>query len=545
MEGVHTTDKSFANVRERVAAAAVSAPVLDERPTKYADRIGSEVVGHKSAAYRKQIGMYLTPVEVADFIAAEYQNSAPTVRILDPAAGSGTLVCALVEALARRSEGNGLRCVEIVAYEIDLELVETLRVVIGYLQHWAARRNISLQTTIKNQDFLLENARTLRSTGDLFYKRKETLFDLVVANPPYFKLPKSDSRRQPATPVIHGRPNIYALFMAASAALLREGGELAFIIPRSFTAGRYFRLFREKFFANVRLIAVHIFNSRRDTFGRDDVLQENVIVRGLRNDGWYKSSEYATLVISNSHGLADLNSPIRRSMPLTDALDMASTDRVLRLPILESEDEAVRLVDSWPASLHEHGLNISTGPVVPFRATNFLDIANLPKSALAPLIWMHHVHAMRVHWPNDARKPQYIKRDAAERSLLVPNRNYVVLRRFSAKEELRRLVAAPWIRGATSSQFLGLENHLNYIHRPGGELEDDEAWGLAALLNSALLDTYFRVSSGNTQVSATELRRMPLPRRNVLLSIGRHAKALGDSYSEIDDIVGDALGIPR
>ena len=148
-----------------------------------------------------------------------------------------------------------------------------------------------------------------------------------------------------------------------------------------------------------------------------------------------------------------------------------------------------------------------------------------------------------MRWPNDARKPQYIKRSATERSLLVPNRNYVLLRRFSAKEDLRRLVAAPWIRGATTSQLLGLENHLNYIHRPGGELEEDEAWGLAALVNSALLDTYFRVSSGNTQVSATELRRMPLPRCEVLLSIGQHARTVGDTHTEIDDLVSDALGV--
>ena len=49
-------------------AAAISAPVPDERPASYADRIGSEVVGRKSATHRKEIGIYLTLVEVADFV---------------------------------------------------------------------------------------------------------------------------------------------------------------------------------------------------------------------------------------------------------------------------------------------------------------------------------------------------------------------------------------------------------------------------------------------------------------------------------------------
>lgn len=527
-----------------MAVAASSAPVVDERPTLYADRIGSEVVSRKSAAYRKQSGIYLTPVEVADFIAAAYENDAPTVRILDPAAGSGTLVCALVEALAGRNETSRPRRVEVVAYEIDLELVDALGVVLGYLERWCSRRNISFSTTIKHQDFVLENVQELRLTGDLFARRTDALFDIVVANPPYFKLAKSDPRAQPATSVIHGQPNIYALFMAASAALLREGGELAFITPRSFASGPYFRLFRDKFFASVRLVAVHLFNSRRDAFGRDDVLQENVIVRGVRDDGWHRSLECTTLEVSSSHGVGDLSETVRRSMRLRDALDMTSTDKVLRLPILEDEDEAIRLVDSWPGSLHGYGLNISTGPVVPFRATTFLHTTDTP-NAVAPLIWMHHVHAMRVRWPNDARKPQHIKLNAAEKGLLVPNRNYVLLRRFSAKEEVRRLVAAPWIGGATPTKLLGLENHVNYIHRPGGELAEDEARGIAALLSSSLLDTYFRVSSGNTQVSATELRQMPLPPHEVLLSIGRHARALDDPYPAIDDIVHDALGIPQ
>jgi adenine-specific DNA-methyltransferase len=295
----------------------------------------------------------------------------------------------------------------------------------------------------------------------------------------------------------------------------------------------------------VRLVSVHIFNSRRDAFGRDDVLQENIIVRGIRDDAWHQNAGRATLLVSSSHGVADLKNLVRRSMPLTSALDMSSTDRVLRLPILEGEHEAVRLVDSWPASLHEYGLNISTGPVVPFRATKFLHMASASSAVLAPLIWMHHVHAMRVRWPNEARKPQYIQIGHAERSLLVPNRNYVLLRRFTAKEEVRRLVAAPWISSNNPSQLLGIENHLNYIHRPGSELEEDEAWGLSALLNSSLLDTYFRVSSGNTQVSATELRAIPLPPRATLLRIGRHARKLNDCYERLDDIVGDALSPSR
>jgi len=31
---------------------------------------------------------------------------------------------------------------------------------------------------------------------------------------------------------------------------------------------------------------IHVFHSRRDTFARDDVLQENIIIKAGRADGW-------------------------------------------------------------------------------------------------------------------------------------------------------------------------------------------------------------------------------------------------------------------
>jgi adenine-specific DNA-methyltransferase len=190
-------------------------------------------------------------------------------------------------------------------------------------------------------------------------------------------------------------------------------------------------------------------------------------------------------------------------------------------------------------------MNISTGPVVPFRAAELLHEAGMPLQGYVPLIWMNHVHAMRVSFPNGIQKPQYIRRTAGENSLLLPSRNYVLLRRFSAKEEPRRLVAAPWLKRDSSSRFLGIENHLNYIHRPGGELNEDEAYGLAAILNSRLLDTYFRVSSGNTQVSATELRAMPLPPRDKIMLIGRRAKMLNSAGDGLEEIVAEIIGGPR
>lgn len=515
---------------------------LDSLPSRFADRLGAEIVARKTAVVRKAGGLYLTPVEVADFIAGQASNRASSIRILDPAAGSGTLLCAVIEHLT--TVEPPVRKVEVTAYETDPDLQEALATVLDNLKRWAAGHQVKVSVRIERQDFVLAHAGILTSNGDLFDTQSAERFDLVVANPPYFKIPRDDPRAQAAMIVVHGQPNIYALFMAVTASLLRNGGEFLFITPRSFASGPYFRLFREKFFAAVRPVGVHVFGSRREAFGRDEVLQESIILRGVRDDGWQYNGETFALDISGSAGVADLSRLTRRSMPLSDALDMASSARILRLPILPDEDAALRLVDSWTGSLHQYEMNISTGPVVPFRATEFLDRVGTPSHDCAPLIWMNHIRAMQVTFPIQTRKPQYISLAASGKSLLVPNRNYVLLRRFSAKEEARRLVAAPWLKSTVGSSMLGIENHLNYVYSMRDEMIEDEALGLAALLNTELLDTYFRVSSGNTQVSATELRAMPLPPREMIVSIGQRVRNQTGGES-LDEIVRDVIGAAR
>ena len=88
---------------------------------------------------------------------------------------------------------------------------------------------------------------------------------------------------------------------------------------------------------------------------------------------------------------------------------------------------------------------------------------------------------------------------------------------------------------------MGLENHLNYIHRPGGQLSDDETLGLAALYNSHLLDTYFRTINGNTQVSATELRSIPLPAHEIIVALGQRVKNLDDPMQHLELHVRDSF----
>jgi len=496
-----------------------------ESPTAFADRIGQAYAATRNAEHRKSHGLYLTPPIVATFMAGMIGHR-DVLRLLDPAAGAGILLCAAIERLAQNPQPP--RAIEITAYEIDPALTKPLRDVLDNLTAWAARRHIRVRATIRCQDFILAEATALRGLpGDRL--------DAVVANPPYFKIGKNDPRAVAACTVVHGQPNIYGLFMAVAAALLVPGGDLIFITPRSFASGPYFQRFRERFFSLVRPLRVHIFASRRDTFGRDEVLQENVILHAVRDNDWFERDAAHSFTISSSTSADDIERCTEWPVALADVIDPANLPGAFRLPASPEDEDNLRRVDGWSGCLQDHGLQISTGPVVPFRATEFL--ADKPNRSTVPLLWMNHVRAMDVHWPNGTRKPQYIIDRAESRRLLVPNHNYVLLRRFSAKEEHRRLTASPLLSKTVPSSMIGLENHLNYVYRPGGTLTEDEAWGLAALYNSALLDGYFRCINGNTQVSATELRAMPLPPLEAIVALGRRVKQEIQPLGVIDDLV--------
>ena len=85
---------------------------------------------------------------------------------------------------------------------------------------------------------------------------------------------------------------------------------------------------------------------------------------------------------------------------------------------------------------------------------------------------------------------------------------------------------------------------LNYVYHADRELSEDETFGVAALFNSVLLDRYFRILSGNTQVNATEIRNLHFPSLDTLASIGRQVKQMPDKQPDtIERIVIESLGV--
>jgi adenine-specific DNA-methyltransferase len=500
-----------------MAQQALPVPAPSGALLASAARIAEQCRTAASDDLKKEWGQYFTSPGIAAFMAGlvELPHSDRPIRILDPGAGTGILGIALAERLVAQR-----RRVHLVAVELEASAAVHLR---ESLQIARRRLGDAFSFEVLHADFLDLDAPTLGVPPI-------PSFDAAIGNPPYFKVSPSEVRGGDA-------PNIYARFMEVASRLLSRGGQLCFIVPRSFASGFYFQRFRRRLHTSMRLDHVHLFGSRRAAFKVDGVLQENLILyyRKAPDDG-------GEVVVSSSAGEADLGDAVRHSVARSRVVLPTDRDATMFLPIDAQDLRILSLFQSFRSTLGAQGLDVSTGPVVPFRSSHDL-VKDPQRVATYPMLWLQHVRAQGVTWPlGDAfRKPEHI-RASAPAKLLVPSSTYVLVRRFSAKEEHRRLVAAVLHAGALPGELLGLENHLNFIHRPHGKLTADEACGIAAVLNSRLFDAYFRISSGNTQVSATELRALPLPEPAVLARVAGAIRENGSADADelIEEIVGAA-----
>src|SRR5208283_4494383 len=126
------------------------------------------------------------------------------------------------------------------------------------------------------------------------------------------------------------------LFMAACVRLLMPGGRWCFITPRSWTNGMYFASVRRQILRWLHIDAMHIFESRREHFTDDEILQEAMIT-------WASAQVNvgSTIVVSMSEGVLDLPAAVLRTLPTRDIIGKGHQG-VISLPTYDHTDSLHR-----------------------------------------------------------------------------------------------------------------------------------------------------------------------------------------------------------
>ncbi len=487
--------------------------------------VGEALTGNE----RSRLGQYFTPSKIAQFMASMLTPASSTpVHLLDAGAGPGILFAAAVQEMCSRQVKPS--AIHVTAYEIDTRLAVYARQALRWCEMKCAHASIPFEGTVVEADFIESAVQSLQ--GDLFSQTRLDPVTIAILNPPYRKIRADSRERRLLRHVGIEETNLYTAFLSLALKLIGDGGELVAITPRSFCNGPYFKRFRRQLHATMSILRIHVFDTRDTAFRQDNVLQEMLILHAS------KIAMRTSVMISSSAEPSD-DGALMQCIGYEQMIKPHDVNAIVHIPTDQLSLRAMSTVDELPCLLSDLNLHVSTGRVVEFRTQNHLRFQ--ADVGYAPLISSRHLVDGKIMWPHPrAGKPEALAINPASSSLLIPATIYTVVKRMTAKEERHRVVAAVYEPAATAT-VVAFENHINYFHQNGEGLDHDFAYGLAAYLNSTLVDTYIRQFNGHTQINASDLRILRYPSAEQLRMMGRAVSQATQSQTAIDRILQEVL----
>lgn len=481
----------------------------------------NEYIEQMPKQVRKKNGQFFTSKETALFMASLFDLplDKKEVSILDPGAGSGILTAALVQKII---EAKKIENIKITCYDTNEDILGLLDENLSWIKEHSS---VEIEYKIITDNYITSQANEYNNMlGACSTSEK---YDVVIGNPPYLKIGRTAEEALSMQDICYGAPNLYFLFMEMASFNLCDNGELVFIVPRSWTSGAYFRKFREKFLSEVVLEHIHLFISRDKVFDKETVLQETMIIKAKRT---HIKPRMITITTTKTNFDFDKKTVFEAPYEM-----VIFGDSKYVFLISDQEDaKTVEKVNEWTDTLPSLGLKMKTGLTVDFRNRDVL--RNNAEEKTVPLFYSQHIKDGKVVFPV-GKDNEFIITE--HKGLLQENTNYLFVKRFTAKEEKRRLQCGVYLaKKYPSYNKISTQNKINFITGLQG-LSDCLVYGLYVVLNSTLYDDYYRILNGSTQVNATEINSMPIPPLECIEDMGRELIKLKNMSEEAcNEILG-------
>ncbi len=472
------------------------------------------------------LGQFFTPGATSLFMASLFKRINGKVTLLDPGCGPCTLTAAFVDEAVKRQSCSSIM---VTAYDVERQFAPDVKEALRVCKKAAHSANIKFDANVYLKDFILEYVEVSGSQSG---------YSHVIMNPPYKKINGTSNHRKALRDVGIEAVNLYSGFVALAIQKLAPQGELVAIIPRSFCNGPYYQSFRQLLFAETAIRQIHIFDARNQAFSEDKVLQENIIlhlVKGdIQKDITITSSPAADFHVDEETGTVTASALTTRTVPFSSVVYPNDTEQFIHIVANNRDQVVVNQMGSFTNSLDDLGISVSTGPVVDFRMRE--DLRQDIEAHAVPLLYPVHLNR-KVSWPKQSNKPNAIMVSERTKPWLWRNDGYfVVVRRFSSKEEKRRIVATLY-DSKLPGELIGFENKLNVFHQNKKGMDRKLAVGLYIYLNSTLLDKYYRLFGGHTQVNVTDLKNVRFPSAASLRKIGARGNYEDLTQEQIDNLI--------
>ncbi len=524
---------------------------------------------HVSIELRKQLGQYATPVNIVRYI-LESVKYVPSKKILDkrltdPACGSGAFLVeaarvylsVLKKAKAPIHKWYPMVVSAITGMDIDPIACLFARLNLSMLLAPAILEFVSRNKVEKLKPLPVHCFDTLemyvseKSREKFLYDSPNMplkgRFDFVVGNPPYFKIKGlKENLKNAFSESIYGHPNAYGLFLHSGIDMLKAKGKLGFIVPRSMLSGLYFKNLRNFIERKTSLREITCISDRKKVF--EKVLHGTMILSLQRNRSGDNNVHISRVQSLNGSGtdaskiVINRDSIIQRLNGTTvwfvadSAAAYRIIDRIVRQhPLLSSQDV---------------NCQAKTGQIVWNRVKPLL--RESAGSEILPLIWATDVRKFGFSFNKTGEsRPPFLKIRPGTSKLIVKGPS-ILVQRVTADEQPSRIVAClPETFCEKESNGYFVENHLNII-KPIINAPDTDLYFILGVLNSEVVDFFFRAMNGNTQVSATELNLLPIPKgklendiaamaEKIQATSGKDAKNI--LIQELNSLVAEAYGL--
>jgi len=489
-----------------------------------ADNIRKEANNALNPELKGELGQFFTTSSIAEYMASLFEKVENKVNLLEPGCGSGSLITAFINRIIYEDE-PGKFDINVEAYDIAPEIIPFIKQTFDLCQKESAYHGFQLKEQFFNIDFILNGG----ITKDITH---------CIMNPPYKKISSKSEQKKALRDKGIETVNLYAGFVALAIQRLIEGGELVAIIPRSFCNGPYYQSFREIILSQTCIKKIHLFDSRSNAFSTDEVLQENIILHLVKGNKQKEvtitSSPTADFHFDEESGTVTASDMTTRTVSFDKIVNPLDKQQFIHIAANKRDQAIIDKLSSFNTALDELNAQVSTGPVVDFRLKD--DLRKNIEEGAVPLIYPIHLNE-GVKWPQKSKKPNAIAVSDKSKSWLWSHKgHFVIVRRFSSKEERRRIVATPY-DSSLPGELIGFENKLNVFHNKKEGLDRNLAIGLYIYLNCTLLDKYYRLFGGHTQVNATDLRNIHYPSSDSLRRMGTLIQEPNLTQKEVDQII--------
>lgn len=468
--------------------------------------------------YRNRFGVYYTPNAVVKRMLDDsktFNVNLKKAKVIDPSSGGAAYLAPLCRRMINRKLNNNAAIIKDIEKRLlGIELDPFSAWFSQFLVDCVLAEVAPCKRQPKN---IVLNGDALSCASKLY-----SSFDYVIGNPPY-GIVDNELLKNNFGDVISGKINLYQLFFKVAFLLAKNNGYIHFVTPTGFIGGHYFRKLRTWIEDSGDAVMFQFFESRTAMFKG---VQQEIVISTFKKGTLGRSPRSMTLE-------EDKDGNNLSNKYETHA---ASFQRGLWIfPKTKEENVAAKLYVSGCNNLEDLGFEVKTGYLVPHRSQSL--IGNRKKRKSIPIIWSEAIYNSKLQPERAYEKGRYRWYTASSESGIL-TRESIVIKRTSSKEQKRRIQAAR-ITKTYLKKYGGFiaENHINVIQQLDGCAIRLSV--LEKLMRSSVFDELFKCGSGTVTVSATELRRIPLPTLNSMLLFQQRVIGV-NCQSLISDFAMDA-----